>query len=458
MGRLLSTTLVLTAWLSFSLQIAAQSPSSSRGPSGDGTVHVAQPTGEMETDRASVQAAFDAVQPGDTVLFQPGTYLIGGGARLTVPDVTVLGHPEGTILQGCEPEAFDADVTQVMSLAFECTGFFVQAQRQTIRDLTFEYAWHGIVVGPYPATPEEARAATRGEARLTSYPAGGQRIEGNTFRASPNGLRVLGPSGEELSIVRDNDFIDVFHAIGIYGAPLHFLDNRITVEEPGRVPNSRHPGSAIIISARRIADCAGHVVAGNRIEGYPGAIYILANRGQTCRDVEIRNNTIEVRRVTVPEAWVGAAPTEDDSTMVGVPITLMSRGEPLAGGSDEEPEGVVENIVVEGNRVTGAEGLGILVDGSRNRISGNTITGIKRREPFPGITWIGSDYTTWEVANGSGIWLSPDSHENQIISNTFEDLEGPAVFLEGDRNRVIIRSGEDVVRDLGNGNSVTVLD
>lgn len=417
------------------------------------TVRVASPTGGKEVDRANVQAAFDAVQPGGVVLFASGSYLLGAGARLTIPDVTILGHPEGTVLRGCDPEAFTAEAYASGSVVFECTGLYIQAERQTIRGLTFEYTWHGIVVGPFPATAEEAESAMRGETQLTSYPAGGQRIEGNTFRASPNGLRVLG-TGEELSIVRDNDFIDVFHAIGIYGAPLHFLDNRVTIEEPGRVPNSRHPGSAIIVSARR-TDCSGHVVAGNRVEGYPGAIYVLARRGQTCRDVEIRDNTIGVRRVKVPEAWAGATPTEDDSTMVGVPITLMSIDQPLPGMPDAETEGVVENIVIEGNRLIGAEGLGILVNGSRNRISGNTITGIQRREPFPGITWIGRDYTTWEVANGSAIWVSPGSEENEIAGNIFEDIAASAVVVEGDDNRVELRSADDAVHDLGSGNRVT---
>lgn len=418
------------------------------------TVHVAPPTGEKEADRASVQAAFDAVQPGGTVQFAPGTYLLGAGAQLTVPDVTVLGHPDGTILRGCDPEAFTAEAYASGSIVFGCTGLYVQTERQTIRDLTFEYTWHGIVVGPFPATAEEAQAATQGETQLTSYPAGGQRIEGNTFRASPNGLRVRGP-GAELSIVRDNDFIDVFHAIGIYGAPLHFLDNRVTVEEPGRVPNSRHPGSAILVSPGG-TDCAGHVVAGNRIDGYPGAIYVLANRGQTCRAVEIRDNTIEVRRVKVPEAWVGATPTKEDSTMVGIPITLMGMDRALPGAPETRAKGVVEDVVIEGNRLIGAEGLGILVDGSRNRISGNIVTGIERREPFPGITWIGGDRTTWEVANGSAIWVSPGSEGNKIVGNTFEDIASYAVYLEGDENEVILESPETAVRDEGSSNKVMV--
>lgn len=413
------------------------------------TVYVALPTGDTETDRANVQAAFDAVQRAGTVQFAPGTYLLGAGARLTVPDVAVLGHPEGTVLRGCDPADFDTK--ERLAVVFECTGLYVQTERQTIRGLTFEYAWHGIVVGPFPSSAEEARAAAEGEVQLPDYPAGGQRIEGNTFRASPNGIRVLG-TGEGVSVVRDNDFVDVFHAIGIYGAPLHFLGNRVRVEEPSRVPNSRHPGSAIIVSSRR-SDCSGHVVAGNHIEGYPGAVYVLANRGQTCRGVEVHGNTIEARRVRVPEAWGGATPTPEDSTMVGVPITLMSIdfSEP---GSETEAEGVVEEVVVEKNRVLGAEGLGILVDGSRNRISGNTLTGIQRREPFPGITWIGAEHTTWEAANGSAIWISPGSDGNEVVGNIFEDIAADAVVLEGDSNRVELRSASDSVRDLGSGNRV----
>ena len=263
------------------------------------TIHVALPTGEKETDRANVQAAFDAVQPGGTVQLAPGTYLLGAGARLTVPDVTVLGHTEGTVLRGCDPEAFEIEDSAIEEVVFGCTGLYVQAERQTIRRLTFEYTWHGIVVGLYPTTAQEAAFWESGTGPPAAYPAGGQRIEGNTFRATPNGLRVLG-TGEELSVVRDNDFIDVFHAIGIYGAPLHFVHNRVTVEESGRVPFSRHPGSAIIVSPVH-TDCSGHVVAGNQIEGYPDAIYVLVDPGQTCHGTEIRNNTIRVARVQVPE-------------------------------------------------------------------------------------------------------------------------------------------------------------
>jgi hypothetical protein len=414
------------------------------------TVRVPAPAGETKTDRANVQAAFDAVGPSDVVRFGPGPYYLGAGAQLTAPDVTVLGHPEGTTLRGCDPATFDRK--KRLPLVFDCTGLHVQTRRQTIQGLTFEHVWHGVIVGPYPTSAEEARAVLQGESSGPEpYPAGGHRIEGNTFRASINGLRVLG-TGEEESVVRDNDFIDVYHAAGIYGAPLRFLGNRVTVEQPERVPRRGHPGSAILIGAR--PDCSGHVVANNRVEGYPGAIYVLAYNGTTCRDAEIRDNTIEVRPVTLPETGA-PAPTDEDSTMVGVPITLAGLGESSPGLPKSEAEGVVENIVVEGNRLLGAEGLGILVDGSRNRIAGNTITGIRRREPFPGITWIGSEHTTWEAANGSGIWISPDSDHNEVAGNVFEDIAGAAVLIEGDSTRVELESADDTVGDRGAGTRVT---
>jgi parallel beta-helix repeat protein len=414
------------------------------------TVHVAPPTGEKNADRASVQAAFDAVRPGGTVQFAQGMYLLAG-ARLTVPDVTVLGHPAGTVLRGCDPEAFKVDATAMVQTVFGCTGLYVQAERQTIRGLTFEYTWYAIIVGPYPTTVEEAVAL--GGKLPPAYPVGGQRIEGNVFRATFNGLYMLG-AGDEVSVVRDNDFIDVFHAIGIYGPPLHFLDNRVTVAEPEGVPFSRHPGSAVIVSPRQ-TDCTGHVVAGNRIEGYPDPVYVLVYRGQTCRSIEIRDNVIHAARVKVPAAYMGATPTADDSMMVGAPITLMNREESEPGLPDGDTEGVLEDILVEGNDIVGAEGLGILVqNASRNRIAGNTITGIQRRAPFPGITWDGFEQR-WEAANGSAIWISAGSDENEIVGNTFQDIAASAVVIEGDRNHVELADPADVVRDLGTDNRVS---
>jgi hypothetical protein len=423
------------------------------GPRISETIQVAPPVGDPETDRINVQTAFDAAQPGSTVQFAPGTYLLGAGVALTVPDVTVLGHPDGTVLRGCDPEAFEVEERDLPQLVFGCTGIYVQAERQAIRGLTFEYTWHGIVVGAFPTSAEEAAAIRAGEQAFPpAYPAGGHRIEGNTFRFTPNGLRVLG-TGTERSVVRDNDFVDVYHAIGIYGAPLHFLDNRVTVRNPTRVPFSRHPGSAVLIAPQQ-SDCAGHVVAGNLIEGYPDPIYVIVDSGETCRGAEIVDNTIRAARVGVPEGWA----TGEDATIVGVPINLVRRVGSPAGQPAAETGGSLEGFLIRGNRILGAEGLGIRVENaSRLRIEDDTIAGIRLRTPFPGATWDGAP-SLWGAANGSAIWVSPGSELNEIVGNTFEDVAGATVFVEGDGNIVALRSADDTVRDLGNGNRVTLQD
>jgi pimeloyl-ACP methyl ester carboxylesterase len=142
--------------------------------------------------------------------------------------------------------------------------------------------------------------------------------------------------------------------------------------------------------------------------------------------------------------------------MVGAPITLMNQTEPIPGVGlpDSDTQGILEDILVQGNRIVGGEGLGILVQGvSRSRIAGNTIAGIQRRAPFPGITWDGFEQR-WDAANGSGIWISPGSEGNEIVGNVFEDIASAAVFLEGDSNRVVLQEAADAVRDLGTGNRV----
>jgi hypothetical protein len=132
----------------------------------------------------------------------------------------------------------------------------------------------------------------------------------------------------------------------------------------------------------------------------------------------------------------------------------MNRTVPLPGMPDEDADGILEGIVVEGNQIIGAEGLGILLDGvSGSRIAGNSLVGIQRRVPFPGLTWDGSD-PRWESANGSGIWISPGSDENEIVGNSFRDIAADAVVLEGSRNRVELADPAVSVRDLGSGNGV----
>jgi pimeloyl-ACP methyl ester carboxylesterase len=417
------------------------------------TIRVEAPTGQVESDRVRVQDAFDRVRPGGVVAFASGTYVLGEGARLNVPDVTVLGHSDGTVLRGCDPERFEFPegfgMDDVGAVALGCTGLFVLADRQTIRGLTFDHTWHGIYVGHLPSSSGEPP---------TDSGFGGHLIENNVFRYVPNGIRVVGPTADP-TVIRDNDVVNAFHAFQSNGATVHIFDNRITVPEPQSVPASYHPESAVILSPGPASgSCEGSRVVGNVVEGTVHGIQILAggDRG-TCRNHEIRDNVIRIRKVPLPPGYPRHfrdfyfGDEAEGSAVSGTAIRL--HGEVL--GPADGVSAAITNVLIQDNRVLGGDGLGIqLVSASGNRVIDNHVSGIRRRSPFPGLTW-GDDPNRWREANGSGIWASSGSDGNEIVGNTFEDIAGAAVVLEGDSNRVEIRTASDSVRDLGSGNQVS---
>ena len=421
--------------------------------SGD-TVRVAPPTGERETDRASILAALELVQSDGTIHFAPGTYLVGELIRVTVPGITLQGHPDGTTLRGCEPEEF----VEMKVALYACNGLEPTGGRQTVRGLTFEYAWHALHIGCCAVRNEaEFQSRMDGE-RLEPSRVGGYRVEDNTFRYVQNGIRVVGEA-DEPTVVRGNRFIDTYHAIVVNGRTVHFLDNEVTTPDPAWVPNTGHPGGAVALTpfnmSGDLTSCANNVVAGNRIEGHPDAIVILAQPGTACRHNVIRDNTIAVKRVRIPASSTAVLRRDErDSTVVGIPISLSNLSTPMFGPREEAaPTGVMQDNVIEGNRVLGAEGVGIqLLHASRNRILNNTISGIVPRDPFPGNTLLPPP--AWREANGAGVWISPDSHENEIVGNTFADIAAHAIVVEGDGNIVEIRSAADTVRNLGADNQV----
>jgi len=391
----------------------------------------------------SILAALEQVRPGGTVQFGAGTYLVGPLIRVDVPRITLAGHSTGTTLRGCDPSeyekmewavepAFAADPASAAAVVARCGMFELTGGHVTVRDITFENSRLGLVLG-----------CCHGD-RDATMTNGGYLIERNTFRNSGNGIRP-GLLSAEPTIIRGNVFINAFHAISARGGHLHVLDNDISVPEPGRVPGVRHPSFAVAFSADH------NRVVGNRIEGHPDGILVIADPGGTCRHNVIRDNTIVVRRVRFP----ASRPHPDmpritdpaDSTIAGVPLLLYS------GTRDGADPGILEDNLIEGNRILGADGLAIeVVRAARTRIVGNSITGVMAREPFPGNT-LGHG-PGWRVANGAGMGVSPGSEENEIVGNTFENIASHAIVIEGDRNRVELRSGSDAVRDLGRGNVV----
>jgi parallel beta-helix repeat protein len=419
----------------------------------DDTVHVAPPTGEREADRASILAALERIRPGGTVQFAPGMYLIGEIIRVPVNRVTLLGHAEGTVIRGCDPDTFPEFPAALLA----CHGFELSGGHQTVRNLTFEYTWHGLFIGCCFPADEEALQANEPPERIQP---GGHLVEGNIFRYAPNGIRVIGESSEP-TVIRHNTFIDVYHAIGVNGRTVHFVDNHIFVQDPGRVPISTHPGGAINLTpfgrGPDHTSCANNVIAGNRIEGHPEAIGIWIDYAATsCRNNTVRDNTIRVQRVSFAAPWFGIRFSDEaDSTLVGMPLFLYNIAAAKSQTSDPGQESFLEENVIEGNRIIGAEGLGIhLLHASRNRVANNTISAIRPRDPFPGNDLHLGNPPGWSEANGTGILVSAGSDENEIRDNTFDDVASHAIVLEGDRNRVETRSASDVVRDLGSDNQV----
>ena len=419
-------------------------------------IRVAAPQGSAAVDRPAVLAALERAQPGDTIQFDAGQYVVGDIVRIATPRLTLRGHARGTTLRGCDPDTLEEAEGQFLrSFASpppdfgqlnRCGMFELTGGHVTIRDLTFEYMRLGIVLGCC-------------ESERVIRPAdGGYVIEGNTFRNSFNSIRG-GLSSLDATVIRRNTFINTFHAVSLVGSNIHVLGNDISMPEPGLVPAMGHPGFAVAIGslppvaegepAHAAGHCDGNVITGNRIEGHTDGILLLADPGTVCRRNVVRDNSIAIGRVRFPPPWIlaGIWPIADtaDHTIVGVPISLFGR-------SGDSVAGRVESNEIAGNRIDGGEGVGIeIVRSSRNRIVNNTIVGIRRRDRFPGNT-VGTG-PEWETANGSGIWVSPGSSGNEIAGNTLDGVAAFAVFVEGDSNRIVVDDAV-AVRDLGVDNQV----
>ena len=408
------------------------------------TVFVAAPMGERETDRAGIIKALEEVEPGGTVLFGPGTYKLGGEIiRITIPNITLLGHPEGTTLFGCERREFSME--NIKEFGNNCNGLEIYAGGVSVRDITFENFFWGLHIGCCWETLPKMMPGD-----------GGHTIEGNTFKGNSNALRVTG-FWSQPTVVQNNQFLNNWHSIAVYGTTVHILNNKITAPEPGEVQGFGFPAEGIHLarpleldeSAKDVGfSCKNNVISGNYIEGVTEGIIMTADvPAITCRNNSVSNNTIIISRAN-PSVfpYFLSVQTGGDSTVVGVPLALR---------------GHWRDNNIEDNNIQGAEGLGIEIrGGTNNRIVNNKITGVSRREPFPGnsiaaIPILGGDPETWRSANGSGIWLSPGSNDNEIRNNRFENIAFAAVFVEGDKNQVEVLKKTDSVRDMGKGNLVT---
>ncbi len=424
------------------------------------TIFVSPPKGELETDRTSILSALDLVQTDGTIQFATGTYLVGKGISVKVPGVTLIGHPEGTIIRGCDPgEMEDRKFATV-----NCNGIELAGSNQTVRGFIFEYTYWALHLGccRNERIKYEMPDSTFVEGSAIYNIGGGHLVEDNTFRFSMSGIRMNG-DWEEPAIVRNNRFLNNWHGVSINGNTVHLFDNSFSVPEPAKIPASEFAWDAVKIGPplpmqgveeTYLREGSGNIISNNKIEDYHQGISIAVYEpGTSCRKNIISDNTINVRRARVLTPENFTLNHQFDSTFVGVPIALLNFPEALAYNAAGQ-ESFIENNIIEGNEITGAEGLGIeILYSSQNRILNNTIEDITVREPFPGnVMDPRKDKLEWEKANGSGIWISPGSSGNEIIGNTFENIASYAVFLEGDSNRVVMPNLDNEMKDLGAGN------
>jgi hypothetical protein len=377
---------------------------------GPHVVQVAPPVGNSAADRASILEALEEVGSGGTLQFAPGTYVIGvtdpfsfAYLRVTVPRLTLRGHPEGTTLQGCEPAEVEWG---------NCVGLWLSGGAQTVRDLHFVDMTIPLLVGRQPWVPEPT-------------PVGGYRVEDSSFRNSIWGVLVVG-QWPQPTIIRNNAFVNLEIPVDVWGSRTHVLDNHISAPEPGRIPDHGTPFVAVTALAAHAlfetGPCEHNVIAGNRVEGYHYGILIEAFApGAGCRHNVIRDNTL----------------TEIGTLTAGAAVFLLN---------SSAQEGLVEQNLVQGNRLEGVDGTGVALHSTnRNRVVNNTLVDVR---PSELAGWIGA-------GNGSGVWVSAGSDENQILANSFSAIAASSAVLEGDHNHVATRSASDVVRDLGVGNRVT---
>ena len=391
-------------------------------------IQVAAPTGDRAKDQASVQAALAAVPSGGTVQFAAGTYLIGGSLSVTTSGVTLAGHRDGTVLQGCT----SAEMAAIQEMAFfdRCRGPVLRGGRQTVRGFTFEQFSNSLeIYGPVSATNAPRAANTHG----------GHLIEDNTFRSSVSVEIVV--NADAPVVIRRNRFRNTYHAVALVGRNLHFLDNDVSALEPERVPFG-WPSLAIGLRPDPGTPCTGNRIEGNTVEGHTDGVVMGVfppdGPGAVCEGNTVKNNTIKMRPVMHSKEAGPAAGTP----AFGVPIRLINLQAPVATGDFKAPrmpipaggwppafsQAAVRGNTIEGNQIDGARGVAIeLIFASGNRVANNRIgvvtpfTEAEHKAIGPAALGIGPGFWLtlggWPAANGTGIWQSKGSDGNTLTAN-----------------------------------------
>lgn len=330
----MTATTLRTLFLAWVLTACAQTNG------GAGVVIVAAPTGDQERDRASIVGALAKAKPGDTIRFTAGTYEVGPIVRVVTPDLTLVGHPDGTTLRGghFDPAAGYDQFGDDDNNAVDSLGVLHLFEGGTIvRSLTFADSWFGLILGWNYDEQRPKRA-------------GGFLIEGNTFRRSQNGVRSTN-TGDTATVIRDNMFVDVHYGVSALGNAFVIEGNTFTMRA---APRAQGYGEAVRLAAEHVAGgCSDNRVLNNTMSGQEIGVGMYTDGSRTGTGNQIRDNRIGVRR--------------DTAASTGVELRTRTDG-------DAQPGSGLIGTVVEGNLVTGAARAGVSIGAGcdDSRVTGNT--------------------------------------------------------------------------------------
>lgn len=388
---------------------------------------VAAPVGDREQDRSAIVVALEHAAPGAVIHLGAGTYVVGG-ERIVVgtPAVTMRGHPDGTTLVGCTSDE-RADMSEE-DFWNECNGFALAGEAQRVSGIRFEGFNYALRI-------EHPRAAGLPERDVPFL--GGHVIEDNVFQdVSTFSINL---DADSVVQIRNNEFRNTWHAVAVGGSNIEIVDNDISVPEPERVSNG-YPGGAIGI---RPDDgvCEDILVEGNHIDGHTEAVMVALfpqdEPGSSCSDITVKGNVISMRPVLLPEDdprfSSQEAAARAGKLSIAPPILIRNVQRLVAVGDIEWPaswipeggwppelaRGRIHDVVIEGNRISGAVGVGIeVVDADDVHIIDNEIDVRPASSPAeidglylggnggPGV-WV--ELGLLETVNGSPVWVSAGS-------------------------------------------------
>lgn len=253
------------------------------------TFYIPEPTGIMIEDREVIIEVLEEASIGDIIQFSNGVYLIGKKIKIDVDGIILKGNLEGTIIQGCQPENFKEHIHGIL----KCGGFELIGQNQTVENFTFEYAWHGLMIGCcLPESMVELENGTNMKVRQL----GGHNIHNNTFQYNSTGIRVVGIN-PNVVIISNNVFLDNYHGITINGSNVKVERNKFYSINPAKIPIDSVADNAIGINPFTMmfspdnkpdlkGDCSGNVIIDNYIENLPNDIRVANQNGCTKNTIE----------------------------------------------------------------------------------------------------------------------------------------------------------------------------